>query len=80
MKATEKEQKEKRKKRQHEPFHFIFIIMAYWINVESRDWQSLCRSKNSGRKTLLIEMMMMKRFDPSTDLDIVCSLLLLIPG
>ena len=33
--------------------------------------------KNCGRKTLLIEMM--KRFDPSTDLDIVCSLLFLIP-
>ena len=56
---------------QRADFTFLFIsllTMTFFLK------------KNSGRKTLLIEMMMMKRFDPSTDLDIVCSLLLLIPG
>ena len=51
--------------------HFFLYHCSQW----HFSWK-----KNSGRKTLLIEMMVMKRFDPSTDLDIVCSLLLPIPG
>ena len=34
------------------PERFFFIIKAYWINVESRDRQSLCRSKNILLKAL----------------------------
>ena len=48
MKATEKGTKGKKDAKKDGLNHFIFIsfiIMAYWINIGSRGWQSLCRTK-----------------------------------